>query len=240
MYFRELAIAFLDAHPENTVTVKWTPGHEGITGNEMADELAKEAAEDAPPHRLASRAAARREARERAHAAWTAEWKKSSNSGRFATANRLPPSEKPRKHFKRLKREVFGRVLQCRTGHGFTGEYYRIHVPTEPDDCPCGSPFQTRQHIPQDCPRYDEARHILRDVSEHIDLPTILGTEKGIAALAEFITKSGAFTKTGELRAHEQSAEQAEGIGPDAQDDEGGDPDRVGEVEHSDDDEDAR
>ena len=47
-------------------------------------------------------------------------------------------------------------------------------------------------------------------------------------------------TKTGELRAHEQSAEQAEGIGPDAQDDEGGDPDRVGEVEHSDDDEDAR
>ena len=74
----------------------------------------------------------------------------------------------------------------------------------------------------------------------HHSLLTILGTEKGIAALAEFITKSGAFTKTGELRAHEQSAEQAEGIGPDAQDDEGGDPDRVGEVEHSDNDEDAR
>ena len=64
--FRELTTAFLDAHPENTVTVEWTPGHEGITGNEMADELAKDAANTAPPHRLASRAAARREARERA------------------------------------------------------------------------------------------------------------------------------------------------------------------------------
>ena len=57
--FRELATAFLDAHPENTVTVEWTPGYKGITGNEMADELAKEAAEEAPPHRLASWAAAR-------------------------------------------------------------------------------------------------------------------------------------------------------------------------------------
>lgn len=109
----------------------------------MADELAKDAADAAPPHRLASRAAARHEARERAHEDWAAEWKKSPTTGRFATANRLPPSEKPRKHFKRLKHEVFGRVIQCRTGHSFSGEYYHIHVPNEPDDCPCGAPSQT-------------------------------------------------------------------------------------------------
>ncbi|EPS97143.1 hypothetical protein FOMPIDRAFT_27216, partial [Fomitopsis schrenkii] len=91
----------------------------------------------------------------------------------------------------------FGRVVQCRTGHGFTGEYYRSHVPTEPDDCPCGAPFQTRRHILQDCPRYEPTRHILRAASAQIDLPTILGTEDGINALAEFIEQSGAFTKTG-------------------------------------------
>jgi len=35
-------------------------------------------------------------------------------------------------------------------------------------------------------------------VSTTIDLPTILGTEEGIDALAKFIGKSNAFTKTGE------------------------------------------
>ena len=196
----------------------------------------------APPHRLASRAAARREAKERAHTAWTAEWKKSPATGRFATANRLPPSEKPRKHFRHLKREIFGRVIQCRTGHGFTGEYYRIHVPNEPDDCPCGAPFQTRQHILQDCPRYEAARHILRRESEHIDLPTILGTEKGINALAKFLEQSGAFTKTGNPpQGDVPNVEPSEAIEPDAAlDEEDGDPDEVGEVDHSDDDEDAR
>lgn len=50
------------------------------------------------------------------------------------------------------------------------------------------------------CSRYDGQRHVLEEASETIDLPTILGTKKGIAALARFIDASGAFTKTGERR----------------------------------------
>ncbi|EPT01243.1 hypothetical protein FOMPIDRAFT_26347, partial [Fomitopsis schrenkii] len=84
-----------------------------------------------------------------------------------------------------------------RTGHGFAGKYYRSHVPTEPDDCPCEAPLQTRRHILQDCPRYEPTRHILRAASAQIDLPTILGTEDGITALVELIEQSGAFTRTG-------------------------------------------
>ncbi|KAG1725509.1 hypothetical protein EDB19DRAFT_262509 [Suillus lakei] len=34
-------------------------------------------------------------------------------------------------------------LLQCRTGHGFTGEYYVSFVPTEPISCLCGEPRQT-------------------------------------------------------------------------------------------------
>jgi hypothetical protein len=45
------------------------------------------------------------------------------------------------------KREVFGRLLQCRTGHGYTGEFYSRFVPDENVDCLCGEPLQTREHI---------------------------------------------------------------------------------------------
>ncbi|KZT64189.1 hypothetical protein DAEQUDRAFT_679008 [Daedalea quercina L-15889] len=243
--FRELIIQYLDAHQDNKVTVEWTPGHEGITGNELADQLAKDAADLAPPHKLASRASARRRAKERAHKAWIDEWKNSPPGGRFATANRLPPTDRPRKHFRELKREVFGRVTQCRTGHGHFGEYYHHHVPTEPEDCPCGAPLQTRQHILRDCPRYEPHRDTLRTASEHIDLPTILGTENGIKALAKFIERSGAFTKTGEPPGPRNGAEGGEGDRgherdppTDEEDDANGDAGEVGEVAYSDDEDD--
>ncbi|KAH9948885.1 hypothetical protein B0H21DRAFT_660920, partial [Amylocystis lapponica] len=94
----------------------------------------------------------------------------------------------------------------CRTGHGFLGAYYSQFVPSERVDCPCGAASQTRQHILQDCPRYEHHRHILTAVSDVIDLPTILGTVEGIAALGTFLHESGAFTKTGEKRAQRARA----------------------------------
>ncbi|KAJ7016215.1 hypothetical protein C8F04DRAFT_982495 [Mycena alexandri] len=115
-------------------------------------------------------------------------------------ANRFPPSLRPTPHFISLKREVFGRVTQCRIGHCFTGEYYSQFVPSEGIDCPCGEQFQTREHLLRECPQYEDQRHVLEAVSRDISLPEILGTKKGIAALAEFLESSGAFTKTGKPR----------------------------------------
>jgi len=45
---------------------------------------------------------------------------------------------------------------------------------------------------------------VLREISNDISLPEILGTKEGIEALAEFIRKSGAFSKTGTLRTEKQ------------------------------------
>ncbi|KAL1667846.1 hypothetical protein GGF50DRAFT_111818 [Schizophyllum commune] len=106
-------------------------------------------------------------------------------------------------HFRDLcgDRELYGRVVQCRLGHGFFGEYYKDFVPSENIDCPCGESLQTRSHILQECPIYEQHRHILRKVSEDVALAEILGTPKGIDALARFLKKSGAFTKTGHPRA---------------------------------------
>ena len=75
---------------------------------------------------------------------------------------------------------------------------YCAFVPTEDIDCPCGAPHQTRAHILQACPLYEEHRSLLRDVVPAMDLNTILSTKDGIAALAKFIQVSSAFTKTGD------------------------------------------
>jgi hypothetical protein len=115
-------------------------------------------------------------------------------------ANRFPPSLRPTARFKELKREIFGRVFQCRTGHGYIGEYYNKFVPSENIDCPCGEAIQTREHVLRECPLYEDHRHILEEVSRDISVPEILGTKEGISALAEFLDVSGAFTKTGEPR----------------------------------------
>ncbi|KAJ7241636.1 hypothetical protein C8J57DRAFT_91139 [Mycena rebaudengoi] len=98
------------------------------------------------------------------------------------------------------KREVYGRLVQCRTGHAFIGEYYAKFVPLERVDCQCGDAFQTREHLLRECGTYEEHRGILRETSAQLSLPDILGTEKGIRALSGFLEKSGAVTKTGRLR----------------------------------------
>ena len=133
---------------------------------------------------------------------WQLEWKNSPKVGRYAISNRIKPSLKPSPHFKELKnkREVFGRVLQCRTGHSYTGEFRQSFLPLSPDPtaCPCDpETLETRSHILRECPRFEQHRHILKKVSRDIVLPDILGTKKGITALADFIYKSGAFSRTG-------------------------------------------
>ena len=118
--------------------------------------------------------------------------------GQYVQASHGPPAHKPPPHFLNLPRRLYGLVTQVRTGHAFLGEYYLRHVPDEDPGCPCGFSPQTRAHIIQDCPLYDDHRHILRDVARDLSLRTILCTQRGISALAEFIRRSGAFTKTGD------------------------------------------
>lgn len=131
---------------------------------------------------------------------WRREWKAEEKTGHFAVSNRFPPSLKPNKQFKELNRELFGRLVQTRTGHGAFGEYYRRFHIEETQSCPCGETLQTREHIITECNRYDDERKILEKVSEGVTLRDVLGTKEGVEALAKFLDKSGAFTKTGRPR----------------------------------------
>ena len=116
----------LDSHPLLSISLEWCPSHCDIPGNERADSLAKEATSlRCQIPFTTSRSNARRRSKTTTTKLWHNEWKISNNSGRFAIANRLKPSLNPSKHFVKLKdnRKVFGRVLQCRTGHAYLGEF---------------------------------------------------------------------------------------------------------------------
>jgi hypothetical protein len=145
--FRMCIEKFLERNPENTVDIDWSPGHEDIKGNERADTLAKSAAELPCTGESTSMTHAKRAAKENTLRKWTGTWDKTYPTGRFAAADRFPPSWKPKPHFFGTRREVYGRIVQCRTGHAFMGEYYAKFVPTESVRCRCGERFQTRAHI---------------------------------------------------------------------------------------------
>jgi ribonuclease HI len=188
----------LASDPNIKATLSWCPSHSGIPGNDRADKLAKEATERALESPIGvTRTNALRRVKMSATKLWNHEWRKTSLTGRYAIANRLPPSLKPTHHFRTLKakRELFGRTLQCRTGHNHTGEFRRGFSLDGQYACPCGEPTETREHILCHCPRYEAFRHRLQKASHQLFLPTILGSQKGISALSDFIQASGAFTR---------------------------------------------
>lgn len=199
--FYHKVVEFLDSHSSHTVEVAWVPSHIGIQGNERADALAKRGMEqvnEAEWNR--SLANVRQMSRVWAEREWKKTWETRPVHGWFAIANQIPPSLKPTQRLKDTPRELFGRLVQCRTGHAYTGEYYSQFAPNENINCPCGEELQTREHILRICHRYEDSRHILRKASQDICLKDILGTKEGIEALTEFLDESGTFTKTGKQR----------------------------------------
>ncbi|KAH7930245.1 hypothetical protein BV22DRAFT_66415 [Leucogyrophana mollusca] len=68
--------------------------------------------------------------------------------------------------------------------------------------------LQTREHIIRECPQYEAHRQVLRGVSREIIMSEVMGTEKGIEALAEFIKESGAFKKRQERRQGDVDADE--------------------------------
>ena len=94
-----------------------------------------------------------------------------------------------------LNQHTLGVVTQVRTGHGYFGEYYQVHNIPEPISCPCSAEIQMCEHILFKCETYKEHWHIIDDGAPDYKLATILGTKKGIEALAKFVRGTKAFQK---------------------------------------------
>ena len=75
-------------------------------------------------------------------AEWVAEWANKPMTGRYAIADRMPPSLAGSHAFRTL---TLGVVTQARARHGYFGEYYQTHNIQGPFTRPCSAGLQTRK-----------------------------------------------------------------------------------------------
>jgi hypothetical protein len=196
--FQKYIDAFL-TDPSHDVTLSWIPGHKGFQGNEEADSLAKEAVNLRPPILHSTVSWALEHAKVHSLKLWHQDWLRLPHTNLAAVGLHKTPALKLTKFHKEYggPRHVHTRIIQTITGHGFLGAYYDRFLPDLPTTCPCSSTdIQSRLHILAECPLYEEHRHLLQAASQDLSLPIILGTHKGLEALAEFIAASDAFRKT--------------------------------------------
>ena len=101
---------------DKTLTIRWTPSHEGVAGNEQADAMAKRAAEgreeNAEPEYLRLSHLNRKAAEMRTEA--TAQWIRARVGRRHRY--RPPPGDKMRKGLARVRKELAGRFYQLLSG----------------------------------------------------------------------------------------------------------------------------
>ena len=142
-----VAIHWITADHE--VTIKWSPGHMGIAGNEAADELAKAGAEKGPrdpgavPTAAGIKAIARQQIRKQATKWWTHE--DTNVPSHFLTAKiKYTPGKCPKALT--LERKVLGQYLGVLSAHGdFKWYHDRYNHRDAEVHCPCTSYAHGRQ-----------------------------------------------------------------------------------------------
>ena len=191
----------------NTLTLRWTPSHEGVSGNERADREAKAAAEgerDTADHdylRQASLSHLTRVTTETRTNA-TSEWIR-SHSGRHRRY-RPPRGGKMRKDLNRAPKELAGRFYQLLSGHAATAEHLVRVGQARSEACFwCGSgERQTRYHLFVKCKRWTpEIKELWQKVRVNTgwggapSIRRVFGDERNVKAILRFLER----TKVGKM-----------------------------------------
>ncbi|KAK6972214.1 hypothetical protein R3P38DRAFT_2418296, partial [Favolaschia claudopus] len=192
----------------STVHVAWVPGHKDVEGNEMADSEAKTAATGGASsntpltrairtlkHQLpASAAALRAQEKTSMRGRWSKQWADSRRGVKQRRFDTRPPGRTVLRFYKDRSRQSASIITQLRTGHiGLNAFLHRIHAVDSPN-CPrCGTP-ETVSHFLLSCPRFRDARHILRTtLKKPLSLRLLLGSPAHTSSLLQFIQSTKRF-----------------------------------------------
>ena len=143
----------------NTITIRWTPSHTGVEGNDQADIAAKSAAANRQgaidpifwnEASLSYQKSVTTETRSKATKEWIRDRVKSKH--RYCP----PPNGKMRKELGRVPKELAGRYYQLLSGHAATAQHL-VRVGQAQNECCwwCGSgEKQSRHHLFIRCQRW--------------------------------------------------------------------------------------
>ena len=190
--------------------MEWTPGHEGIAGNEAADVAAKAAAQgkssrrrelpEALRIRLPKSASALQQAFNKGlHARWGEARVSSPRFARLWAADRTQRPKRLRTLLHERPRWQTSIVTQLRIGHSpLNAHLHRINRSDTPL-CPgCRTHRENTQHFVLECPAYADARWTMRTgLGRRSDgLYVIMSTEMGVDHLLRFINETGRLRNT--------------------------------------------
>jgi hypothetical protein len=208
--FRE-KIDELRQSADTALTIRWTPGHIGIQGNEVADELAKNAANgpthsSSPndlPHELhrpvpRSAAAIVQTFATRTKARAVKRWRQSKQHTRLQRIDKSLLSKSYLKLVKHMTRRQSSLLIRLRTGHSPLNRHlWNIKVTNNPGCRSCGrDEDEDVRHFLLSCPAHERTRVALRNkigARNAGNISLLLAHRKCLKPLFEFVDSTGCF-----------------------------------------------
>jgi hypothetical protein len=198
---------------EYSLTLRWTAGHTGIPGNELADTEAKRVASGLSSDKsilpkflrcalTLNPSALQRKKNAEIKQRWKTKWRNSTRGKSHIKIDNKSPSV----HFLRaisranISRRSASLITQLYVGHVPLNEYLRRFKKADSARCPaCGAVPETVRHFLLECPIYAHERWILaRRLSrrdKEMTLENVLGDEEAILPLSNYINASHRFAR---------------------------------------------
>ena len=199
------------------LTLRWTAGHAGISGNEKADREAKKAANGAtsPAKQLpcylrrplpVNPSTVTRKHNDELKRKWKEEWRASKRGTQLMRIDNTTPSDKFLKTLSndKLQRATASLIAQLRLKHIPLNSYLFRFKRVDKPSCPaCGESDESITHFLLTCPNYGHERWALarqvRKKQKFMTVETLLGESDLILPLASYIISTGRFKNpTGE------------------------------------------